>query len=136
MSTSAPQHESDADSPTAPAPRKPLADSAPRRTWLAAERTYLAWLRTGLGALGIALAVGRLLPALIDASHLAFGLLGVGFGALAVFLLVVAAYRFQRVRAALEADRPLPTDAWTMWVLTGASLVLALLTIALVAVEI
>ena len=35
-----------------------LADSAPRRTWLAAERTYLAWLRTGLGALGLALAVG------------------------------------------------------------------------------
>ena len=30
-----------------------------RRTWLAAERTYLAWLRTGLGAIGVALAVGR-----------------------------------------------------------------------------
>ena len=31
-----------------------LSDSAPRRTWLAAERTYLAWLRTGLGALVLA----------------------------------------------------------------------------------
>ena len=34
-----------------------FSDSAPRRTWLAAERTYLAWLRTGLGALGLALAI-------------------------------------------------------------------------------
>ena len=42
-------------------------DSAPRRTWLAAERTYLAWLRTAFAALGLAIAVGRLLPALVDA---------------------------------------------------------------------
>ena len=145
MSAPSPQSENDPRLPAAPAPaaatsapplESPLTDSAPRRTWLAAERTYLAWLRTGLGALGIALAVGRLLPALIDSSHVEFGLLGIGYGALGVFLLVIAAYRSQRVRTALEADRPLPTDAWTMWVLTVASLVLALLTIALVAVEV
>ena len=117
-------------------PGDDLTDSAPRRTWLAAERTYLAWLRTGLGALGIALAVGRLLPALIDAEHVAFGLLGVGYGVLAVFLLVMAAYRAQRVRAALAAQRPLPPDTWTIWVLTAASLVLAVGTIALVVVAI
>ena len=58
-----------------------LVDSAPRRTYLAAERTYLAWLRTGLGALGLSLAVGRLIPALIDSSHVAFAVLGVGYGA-------------------------------------------------------
>ena len=113
-----------------------LTDSAPRRTWLAAERTYLAWLRTGLGALGIALAVGRLLPALIDAEHVAFGLLGVGYGVLAVFLLVMSAYRAQRVRAALAAQRPLPADTWTIWVLTAGSLILAAGTIALVVVAI
>jgi putative membrane protein len=115
-------------------PEDDLTDSAPRRTWLAAERTYLAWLRTGLGALGIALAVGRLLPALIDAEHRAFGLLGVGYGVLAVFLLVMAAYRSQRVRGALAAQRPLPPDTWTIWVLTALSLVLAAGTIALVVV--
>jgi putative membrane protein len=113
-----------------------LTDSAPRRTWLAAERTYLAWLRTGLGALGIALAVGRLLPALIETEHVGFGLLGIGYGALGVFLLVMSAYRTHRVRAALVAQRPLPADAWTIWVLTAASLVLATGTIALVAVAI
>jgi len=113
-----------------------LVDSAPRRTWLAAERTYLAWLRTGLGALGISLAVGRLLPALIDAEHVAFGLLGIGYGALGVLLLVVSAYRTQRVRAALAAQRPLPTDAWTIWVFTAVGFVLAVGTIALIVVAI
>jgi putative membrane protein len=114
----------------------PLADSAPRRTWLAAERTYLAWLRTGLGALGLALAVGRLLPALVDADHVAFGLLGAGFAALGVFLLVLAAYRAQRTRAALAAGRPLPLDVWAIWVVTALSIVLAAATIILILVEV
>lgn len=114
----------------------PAADSAPRRTWLAAERTYLAWLRTGLGALGLALAVGRLVPALIDVSHVEFGLLGIGYGALGIFLLCMSAYRAQRVRNALAAQRDLPSDAWTIWVLTGASLVLAVFTVILIAVEV
>jgi putative membrane protein len=113
-----------------------LADSAPRRTWLAAERTYLAWLRTGLGALGLALAVGRLLPALIDASHVAFGVLGTGYAALGVFLLVLAAFRAQRTRAALAAGRPLPMDFWAVWVLTAASIVLGVATIMLIFVEV
>ena len=113
-----------------------LADSAPRRTWLAAERTYLAWLRTGLGALGLALAVGRLLPALVDADHTAFGLLGAGYGVLGVFVLVLGAYRAQRIRSALAAGRPLPTDFWEIWALTVLSLVLAVATIVLVVAEV
>lgn len=108
-------------------------DSAPRRTWLAAERTYLAWLRTGLAALGLALAVGRLLPALIHAHHVAFAVLGVGYGLLGLLVLVLGAYRAQRTRTALVAQRPLPTDAWLVWVLTAMSLALAVVTIALVA---
>ena len=119
-----------------PTEDSPLADSAPRRTWLAAERTYLAWLRTGLGALGLALAVGRLLPALVDADHVAFGLLGAGFAALGVFLLVLAAYRAQRTRAALAAGRPLPLDVWAVWALTAFSIVLAAATIILILVEV
>jgi putative membrane protein len=113
-----------------------LADSAPRRTWLAAERTYLAWLRTGLGALGLALAVGRLLPALVDADHVAFGVLGAGYGLLGVFVLFLGAYRAQRVRSALAAGRPVPTDFWEIWALTVSSIVLAVATIVLVVVAV
>ena len=117
-------------------PGEDLRDSAPRRTWLAAERTYLAWLRTGLGALGLALAVGRLLPALVDVDHTAFGLLGTGYGVLGVFALFLGAYRAQRIRNALAAGRPLPTDFWEIWTLTGFSIVLAVATIVLVVAEV
>jgi putative membrane protein len=113
-----------------------LRDSAPRRTYLAAERTYLAWLRTGLGALGLGLAVGRLMPALVDASHVAFGLLGAGYGLLGVFLVLFAGWRQQRIHRALVADRPIPLDAWIVNVLTVAGLVLAVATIVMVLVEI
>jgi uncharacterized membrane protein YidH (DUF202 family) len=37
---------------------------ATRRTRLASERTELAWWRTGLTALAVALAVGRVIPSL------------------------------------------------------------------------
>jgi putative membrane protein len=110
--------------------------SAPRRTWLAAERTYLAWVRTALGALGMAVAVGRLLPALAQVSHVTFGLLGAAYGVFGVLLLLLAAYRSRGIRAALAAQDPLPEHGWTLNVITGFGLVLAVLTIALIVVEI
>jgi putative membrane protein len=113
-----------------------LMDSAPRRTWLAAERTFLAWLRTAFAALALAIAVGRLLPALVDVSHVAFALVGAAYGVFGVVLLALGAYRTQRVRGALVANRPLPTDAWTVWVLTVVGFVLAIATIALILVEV
>jgi putative membrane protein len=113
-----------------------LMDSAPRRTWLAAERTFLAWLRTAFAALALAIAVGRLLPALVDVSHVAFALVGAAYGVFGVVLLALGAYRTQRVRDALVANRPLPTDAWTVWVLTVVGFVLAIATIALILVEV
>ncbi len=115
---------------------EPLMESAPRRTWLAAERTYLAWLRTALGALGLALAVGRLLPALIDVDHTTFGLLGAGYGLLGAFVLSLGAYRAQRIRSALVAGRPMPADFWEIWALTIFSLVLAVATVVLVFAEV
>jgi putative membrane protein len=113
-----------------------LHDSAPRRTYLAAERTYLAWLRTGLGALGLSLAVGRLIPALIDSSHVAFAVLGVGYGLLGALLVVYAAVRQRSVRRSLVENAPLPFDSWIVTVLTVATGALAAFTIVLVLVEI
>ncbi len=65
----------------------PGSEGAPRRTSLAAERTYLAWLRTGLGAIGVALAVGRLIPALLGGSRVAYAALGAGYGVLGAFII-------------------------------------------------
>lgn len=110
--------------------------SAPRRTFLAAERTYLAWLRTGLGALGIAIAVGRLIPALIQSSHVPFALLGAGYGLLGAFLILFAAWRTSRIRRALEADEPLGADSWALTIAALVGFVLAVGTIVLVFVEV
>lgn len=52
-----------------------------QRTNLAGERTMLAWWRTGLASLAVALAVGRLLPELSSSETTwPFVLLGLGFG--------------------------------------------------------
>ena len=110
--------------------------SAPRRTVLAAERTYLAWVRTALGALGMAVAVGRLLPALAQVSHVTFGLLGAAYGAFGLLLLLIAAYRTRGVREALAAQEPLPEHGWTLTLVTACGLVLAMSTVVLVVVEI
>jgi putative membrane protein len=115
---------------------RPLQDSAPRRTWLAAERTYLAWLRTALAALALAIGVGRLLPALIDVDHVAFALVGAGYGVFGVLILALGAWRTQRVRGALTVNDPLPADMWVIWLLTVLGVVLAVATIALVIVEV
>jgi putative membrane protein len=107
-------------------------DMAPRRTQLATERTYLAWLRTALAAFGLAVAVGRLLPALVDAEHTRFGLLGAGYGVFGLVVLGLAAYRARRATAAVRAGAALPADEWTVWLLTLFGAILGGLTLLLV----
>ena len=74
---------------------------APRRTHLAAERTWLAWWRTGLAAAGAAIGIGRFLPELIDGTTWPV-VLGAGYGVLALGLMGAAAVRQARVRDALS----------------------------------
>ncbi len=114
----------------------PGRDSAPRRTYLAAERTYLAWLRTGLASIGIALAVGRLIPALINTSQTAFAFLGIGYAILGVFLVIYAAVNARRIRRALEEDRPLPSDWAVILTTTAGALVLAAMTMVMLVAEV
>ena len=105
-----------------------------RRTWLAAERTWLAWWRTGLGTAAVAIAIGRVLPGLTSGARWPFRLLGLGYGMLAVAVLVVGAVRQQRAAEALrrggygQLSTPL-----VMW-LTAAAVALSTATLALVVV--
>lgn len=107
-------------------------ESAPRRTLLAAERTYLAWLRTGLGAVGVSLAVGRLLPALLGGTHPGYAWLGAGYGALGIFFIAYSLLRARRLQAAVSAGRDIGVDWWALVVATVAGLVLGIATVAMV----
>ena len=64
-----------------------------RRTWLAAERTWLAWWRTGLGAAAVSIGVGRLLPGLAGGARWPLKLLGLGYGLIAIAVLLIGAVR-------------------------------------------
>src|SRR6266566_2264363 len=76
---------------------------ATRRTRLANERTFLAWLRTALTAVAVAIGAGKIVPGVTDVAHWPFELLGAGFAALAVALVVYGLQRFVRVEEALAA---------------------------------
>ena len=107
-----------------------------RRTWLAAERTYLAWLRTGLGAIGVALAVGRLVPALIGGSREVYAILGTGWAVLGLLLIAYSVIRTRRINGALAVNGPIPSDWTAVLVITAVSLILALATLVMVLADV
>ena len=108
---------------------------ASRRTYLAAERTLLAWWRSGLAALAVALAVGRLVPALIDAPSAPFITLGIGFGILALAFIVYGTNRQRHVERAMSEGRFRPLNGWVVMTMTGLMVVLAVATVSLIAFE-
>ena len=106
---------------------------ASRRTSLAAERTWLAWWRTGIGATAVALAVGRILPDVSSGAHWSLRLLGLGYGVLAVVVLVIGAVRQNRMTSALRrGDYDEMSSVTVIW-LTAAAVLLGLVTLAVVA---
>ena len=80
---------------------------------MAAERTWLAWWRTALAATAGALAVGRFAPELLDVAPWPYMLLGFGYAALALALLVFGARRQRELeRSILDGvHAPLPFRA-------------------------
>ena len=82
------------------------ADDATRRTRLASERTQLAWWRTGLTALAVALGVGRVVPELDDSSvEWPYAVLGVAFALYAIALIWYGNLRGSAVDRAVSEGR-------------------------------
>jgi putative membrane protein len=102
---------------------------------MAAERTWLAWWRTALAATAGALAVGRLAPELLDVDPWPYAVLGTGYAALAVGLLVIGAMRQRTLQRALEDGREAPLDFRLVALFTLAGVLLALSTIILVVAQ-
>jgi len=103
-----------------------------RRTRLAAERTWLAWWRSGIAATAASLAVGAFVPDLIEGARWPYVILGVGYATLAVSMFVMGEARKRAVDRALDEGgyAPLP-GTWTV-ALSGAGGALAVVTLLVV----
>ncbi|MGB7981452.1 MAG: DUF202 domain-containing protein [Candidatus Nanopelagicales bacterium] len=78
-------------------------DPDPRFT-LANERTFLSWVTTALGLLGLGLAVGTLIPG----EHFSLSVLGSLWVLLAVVITLRAMLRWFRLERAMRQQRGLP----------------------------
>jgi putative membrane protein len=98
------------------------------RTGMAAERTWLAWWRTGLAATAGALAVGRIAPQLLHAARTPYVILGCLYALLAVALLIVGAHRQRGLRRELEGGEPAPLPFTVVAAFTVVGVALVILT--------
>jgi putative membrane protein len=105
---------------------------AASRTGMAAERTWLAWWRTALGATAGALAVGRFAPQALNAPSTPYIVLGCAYGVLAVALLIVGARRQHGLQRAIERDEQEPLPFVIVAGFTVGGVALALMTVVLV----
>jgi inner membrane protein YidH len=76
-----------------------------RRTRLAAERTWLAWWRSGIAAATAALAVGGLVPELVEGAGWPYVALGTGYALAALAMFALGALRKRAVDLALDQGR-------------------------------
>lgn len=107
-------------------------EDATRRTRLATERTYLAWWRSGLTALAVGLAAGKLVPELSSGASWPYELLGVGYSLLGVAFISYGHRRQHAVEAAVRRGEWAPLDATVAAALTAVGIVLGAATIAAV----
>jgi uncharacterized membrane protein YidH (DUF202 family) len=116
--------------------RKPPAVDVWQRTSMAAERTWLAWWRTALAATAGALAIGRFAPELLGVAPAPYVVLGCGYAALAIALLVFGALRQRELERSIVdgVHRPLPFRLVVAFTVGGVLLVV--LTVVLVGAQI
>lgn len=109
---------------------------ATRRTLLASERTELAWWRTGLTALAVALAVGRIVPGLDSSSQRwPYVVAGICFALYGVAVLVYGSVRRRAVERALAAGRFPTPPRLAHAALAAGGVLLGLLTVVLILLD-
>jgi putative membrane protein len=103
------------------------------RTSLANERTQLAWWRTGLTALAVALAVGRLVPEIGEGhTQWPYTLVGVAFALYGIALIGYGMGRSRAVEQAAKQGEHAPTPHRTLTILGLVGMGLGLLVVLLV----
>ena len=119
---------SDGDDPSSIAPGTGI-----RRTHLAQERTYLAWLRSGLAAFAVGLGASKIVPAVAHKTEWPYTALGVGFATLGIACVAYGFARQKIVSRAIEEGRFVKLDQWFSAALAVAALLLGVATAILAA---
>jgi putative membrane protein len=111
-------------------------EGAPRRTHLAAERTQLAWWRTGLTAIAVGLGVGRVVPDLAGAVETwPYVITGICFALYGVALIAYGTARARELERRLGGRDPIDASDRMLVALTVVGVVLGLASVALIAIQ-
>jgi putative membrane protein len=114
---------------------EPIAADVTERTTLAGERTLLAWWRTGLAGLAVAIAVGRVVPELSPASEeWPYTLLGIAYAVYGIALIVYGTARGRDVQVAAQRGELSPSRSFAPVAMAVAGVLLGLGTIALIVI--
>lgn len=108
---------------------------ATRRTRLAGERTYLAWLRGGLSAVTVGIGAGAVVPDLTDVTRWPFVVIGVGFVAMGVLMTAYGLRRHRTLERALDEGGYAPLDPRAAVALAALGVALGLMTILVLLLE-
>ena len=103
-----------------------------RRTMLAAERTWLAWWRSGIAAVAASVAVGGVVPELVEGDRWGYVAVGAGYAVLAIALFIGAWLRQRQVDAALARGGYVGVSATWVLVLSVSAALLALATLVVI----
>jgi len=118
-----------------PEPPEPFED-APRRTHLAAERTQLAWWRTGLTAIAVGLGVGRVVPDLAGTVETwPYVITGICFALYGIALIAYGSVRARQLEKRLGGPHEIDASDPVLVALTVVGVVLGLASVALIAVQ-
>ncbi|MET0559005.1 MAG: DUF202 domain-containing protein [Solirubrobacterales bacterium] len=109
---------------------------ATRRTRLASERTELAWWRTGLTAMAVAYAVGRVVPELEDrTTRWPYVVGGIAFAVYGVAVMLYGSIRNRTVQRQLASGRFPEQPRIAHGAIAFGGVALGLLTVVLVAID-
>ena len=105
-----------------------------RRTRLAAERTELAWWRTALTSIAVAVGVGRVVPELSGTTtEWPYVVVGIGWALYSVALFSFGSIRSDRVEGAVDRGEMIRSSRTeSRWLMIGG-VILCLATVGLIA---